>query len=1230
MFGFGRASQARKSVDAPTIAVGSAPKSPSVVRPNDKKFSTKRKATANVDDTMNIDWVSDKAAKACVMCEKRFHTFKRRRHHCRQCGRVVCNACSMKRLVLQADHFQGPQRVCDGCFFTLSEKKQAKQHASTMREKEEMLLNATSYISESLLRVFLLDGSSVTVSYDDCSTAGDLTERICFSVRCALFEVQQDIRDRDQFALVHSTDTLVDMIARWTLKASTTVKLVLPLYDLKCAHTSQEPSSAMRILRIQGSLAFETQQAGTGVGPASSPRAEWEDAWHDDESSIADSYRGEAFSVAMEESGLVAHSLGSTSNVSVGGKGLSPNGGGSSTNTRNVLGKPSPLRLDSDPHTSVDAEDHGRGHAQQLSSDKLELQALQKKYDLLKNIHSRQTLHRSSLSVSNIASGAHLDSVNSAKKYRGESYDLFDEKSFNGGRTSPVVCAQDDGSICDSSFFENENEDDSCEEESPGTAMTAEHQARGSRGLFGFVSKVATSLRSPTKERSTSKDKASIRSTSRDVIDKADTAGSGISPIAKRSANNISAPLRERSDSNMSTSSVRPGPEMILLSPKDIQSFVYDISSSSADFQQIVRTFFHQASSVENFMVKFHSVIRTFMSKEEHSLSKDDPYEATNNNAHRNYGRLDDTEGLTNVFEMTWALEGLYAFVLGVAEEWSNEVRSWLLVLFRKSLSPPIARHARLKCITQCLQQMELLHLPQAVSTIQGCVDRLFDPRTVIPPDRTPTLPLDGTSRDASSMRTSLAQNRGIQALEAMRLISYALSVLGDDLLPAFPVDVGLLNMCLLHTTRIVRSDVFEFFNANKQALSLIDVLTILSFAERQRQTLSHIGRLGTDLPILQELEQEALRTYLAITDSNLRQVISRVHAADERAVPQEVSLGEEPPCGLLTNWPSELLSSHGEQFASVSRYVQPKTREVVWTVILDSLPDFVLRQKAWISKISSGNTSATSHSLIERLCAHINNHQSFADELENKLDRLSADLDDATVERVTLHYHRISALFTSHAEFTLQLLIRQVVADLQKSVRVGLFRNGWDNSVQVVHTSKRTLMTHKTSLFAWLRDAQFASIVISAAALAICDVHVELLLTSGMTVTANFLDRLQEDFNLWQDIFQNYIEYFRTPADLLDAQNSWRILISALSMDTRNMQSFVRNDMFPAFGVAAMKVWFIIMQMRGDSKQVVDTLVDAILSDWNPKAITPKYNTQPFITKLKSSVKLPHNTIFI
>ncbi|MES1907062.1 MAG: hypothetical protein MHM6MM_000252 [Cercozoa sp. M6MM] len=59
-------------------------------------------------------WVLDQDAPACLLCDLTFTMFQRR-HHCRQCGACVCNACSRQRRLLPAIHARKPQRVCDNC-----------------------------------------------------------------------------------------------------------------------------------------------------------------------------------------------------------------------------------------------------------------------------------------------------------------------------------------------------------------------------------------------------------------------------------------------------------------------------------------------------------------------------------------------------------------------------------------------------------------------------------------------------------------------------------------------------------------------------------------------------------------------------------------------------------------------------------------------------------------------------------------------------------------------------------------------------------------------------------------------------------------------------------------------------------------------------------------------------------------------------------------------------------
>ncbi|CAL8386119.1 unnamed protein product [Gadus morhua 'NCC'] len=64
-------------------------------------------------------WIPDLRATMCMMCTCEF-TLTWRRHHCRACGKVVCQACSTNKFYLEYLKNQ-PARVCDHCFTKLQE-----------------------------------------------------------------------------------------------------------------------------------------------------------------------------------------------------------------------------------------------------------------------------------------------------------------------------------------------------------------------------------------------------------------------------------------------------------------------------------------------------------------------------------------------------------------------------------------------------------------------------------------------------------------------------------------------------------------------------------------------------------------------------------------------------------------------------------------------------------------------------------------------------------------------------------------------------------------------------------------------------------------------------------------------------------------------------------------------------------------------------------------------------
>lgn len=56
----------------------------------------------------------DSAREDCPLCRAPFHWLTNKRHHCRACGTLVCDACSSSRLRLRADD-KAAERVCDAC-----------------------------------------------------------------------------------------------------------------------------------------------------------------------------------------------------------------------------------------------------------------------------------------------------------------------------------------------------------------------------------------------------------------------------------------------------------------------------------------------------------------------------------------------------------------------------------------------------------------------------------------------------------------------------------------------------------------------------------------------------------------------------------------------------------------------------------------------------------------------------------------------------------------------------------------------------------------------------------------------------------------------------------------------------------------------------------------------------------------------------------------------------------
>lgn len=67
-------------------------------------------------------WIPDAHASKCSRCETIFSLINRR-HHCRNCGDIVCDACSSFRIMLKHVDQKKEVRVCVSCFESFNSGK---------------------------------------------------------------------------------------------------------------------------------------------------------------------------------------------------------------------------------------------------------------------------------------------------------------------------------------------------------------------------------------------------------------------------------------------------------------------------------------------------------------------------------------------------------------------------------------------------------------------------------------------------------------------------------------------------------------------------------------------------------------------------------------------------------------------------------------------------------------------------------------------------------------------------------------------------------------------------------------------------------------------------------------------------------------------------------------------------------------------------------------------------
>ncbi|KAM3721291.1 Lateral signaling target protein [Dirofilaria immitis] len=82
---------------------------------NEEELGVEVQEALPLPSLVGVRWVPDSDCEQCTACGAQF-TLVRRRHHCRNCGRIFCSRCSANSLPLPELGYDRKVRVCNLCF----------------------------------------------------------------------------------------------------------------------------------------------------------------------------------------------------------------------------------------------------------------------------------------------------------------------------------------------------------------------------------------------------------------------------------------------------------------------------------------------------------------------------------------------------------------------------------------------------------------------------------------------------------------------------------------------------------------------------------------------------------------------------------------------------------------------------------------------------------------------------------------------------------------------------------------------------------------------------------------------------------------------------------------------------------------------------------------------------------------------------------------------------------
>jgi hypothetical protein len=891
-----------------------------------------RKKTVSVPKALygeeEVAWMKNNASKKCTRCEKKF-TLSVRRHHCRHCGDLVCQECSLHRVKVEADNLMQnggdaseAQRCCDTCFENLKKLRKAEVDAEMKRKQELDLLNSTSRVSSCLLKIFFLDGSTKTVKYSENTTVEEIVDDLCHSVKPAVFQVKRNIKNPSDFILVKPCTPVTDVLRSWDSDNSMkSAKLVLPFYDVKLIPRLAGFKAADKASKKQAATVFRADPSNDSTVDASLLSLELR-------SFSVDELQGKLKDLqqnyeTMSKKYDALKEIQKTKQKRQ-----------SSTMYADMMQRLSVV--DQAPIADIyDLDTSRQSGSYKIANGDFSSYMESLPADPNPIIKTEATEEIKVPNEEDISGSYKSDSGNL-------SVNMFDIEEANGidvedgpDEINAAPSSPGSGKLLDNAQTRiNDCVIHGWLKYARGTFFKKQYAVLSTDGIFLLYSSELAGW--PNKTFNINKKLYSKQHEKQISIKFDDESRIYLQCATLEEANDwckaLNMVMETCESDKVPTPKVVPVASLLLpLETSSHQSSRGDILNrpttsgeplsrqSSAgkyvyrqisafdeiDVKAIAKSSSSSEGKMQAFRMKLSEISLLFLSFDD--MLKE--YHAKTSNL--------DAPELTNVCEMVDEMKELYGTFMDYGEDWVAGTKKWMVDLLRENLQLPVRDPMLLSAVLQLHGSRYNEHSAHAV---QASILQSF---------------LDGVPANRHTTEGVIKLVNNI--VKTMNLVIH-------DLVPQLPKDFQVITMFTEQAHNMIREDIKTFYASNKASMRYQDMLTLLSFADQQKYELS---KFKVDTSYLNEFYFDLLKQYKNEMQRLMREWIGRILFRDETA---EVEVG---PSGALTrggsNWPIDLIDCLSDQIGLAVTQLRTNARDIVIKTILDEVPDFAVQQHRWL-----------------------------------------------------------------------------------------------------------------------------------------------------------------------------------------------------------------------------------------------------------------------------------------